>query len=151
MLVDDNLRPWLMEINASPSLACDWPLDHRIKGALIRDIVTVLKPTRVNRRELLTLFVKCREELDQVKKKSSLLDSLVRRRTNLFGKKYANTLQRIFSNFSRDFHQSPKGQKKFRAGNCVEGTRFKRIAPNTPLYKRAMRLKAVKVNQNMYP
>ena len=43
VLIDDELRPWLIEVNASPSLECDWPLDHRIKGRLLRDTVTLVR------------------------------------------------------------------------------------------------------------
>ena len=31
ILIDQHLRPWLMEVNFSPSLACDTPLDLSIK------------------------------------------------------------------------------------------------------------------------
>eukprot|EP01043_Picozoa_sp_COSAG02_P033984 COSAG02_NODE_2351_length_9081_cov_101.624137_3_plen_68_part_00 len=28
VLLDENLRPWLMEVNLSPSLQCDDPIDY---------------------------------------------------------------------------------------------------------------------------
>jgi tubulin polyglutamylase TTLL5 len=31
VLLDDMLRPWLIEVNLSPSLACEAPLDLKIK------------------------------------------------------------------------------------------------------------------------
>ena len=37
VLIDDNLKPWLIEVNSSPSMGCDNALDHRIKDALIYD------------------------------------------------------------------------------------------------------------------
>eukprot|EP00698_Gefionella_okellyi_P010773 TRINITY_DN2819_c0_g1_i4.p1 TRINITY_DN2819_c0_g1~~TRINITY_DN2819_c0_g1_i4.p1 ORF type:complete len:850 (+),score=203.47 TRINITY_DN2819_c0_g1_i4:351-2900(+) len=42
ILVDDNLRPWLLEVNLSPSLACDSPLDLKIKGHLIADLFNLV-------------------------------------------------------------------------------------------------------------
>ena len=42
VLLDDTLRPWLMEVNVSPSLNSNSPLDKRIKTALIADIYTLL-------------------------------------------------------------------------------------------------------------
>ncbi len=35
------LNPWLLEVNLSPSLNCDSPLDQRIKGNLIADLLTL--------------------------------------------------------------------------------------------------------------
>ena len=37
-MIDDELNPWLLEVNLSPSLACESPLDHRIKAQLVADL-----------------------------------------------------------------------------------------------------------------
>ena len=42
ILLDDELKPWLIEVNLSPSMNCDTKLDHSIKGPLIRDTFTVV-------------------------------------------------------------------------------------------------------------
>lgn len=42
ILIDDTLKPWLLEINLSPSLGCDSPLDARVKSALIADTLTLV-------------------------------------------------------------------------------------------------------------
>ena len=41
VLIDDNLDPWLLEVNLSPSMNCDSPLDQKIKGELIADLFTL--------------------------------------------------------------------------------------------------------------
>ncbi|VDN11725.1 unnamed protein product [Dibothriocephalus latus] len=41
IIVDENLRPWLLEVNLSPSLACDTPLDFKIKSSMIADLLTL--------------------------------------------------------------------------------------------------------------
>ncbi|CDW91499.1 tubulin-tyrosine ligase family protein [Stylonychia lemnae] len=41
ILIDNSLNPWLLEVNLSPSLNCDSPLDQRIKGNLIADLLTL--------------------------------------------------------------------------------------------------------------
>lgn len=49
VLIDSNLKPWILEINLSPSLACEAPLDFHIKSRLIADtlnLVQISKPTR---------------------------------------------------------------------------------------------------------
>ncbi len=42
VLLDSHLRPWLLEVNLSPSLNMDSPLDQRIKGELIADIFSII-------------------------------------------------------------------------------------------------------------
>ena len=41
-MMDKNHKPWLLEINHSPSFDTDTPLDHKIKSSLIRDTLTLL-------------------------------------------------------------------------------------------------------------
>merc|ERR1719261_2130460 len=42
VMIDNDLRPWLLEVNASPSLAASTPLDYDLKSALLDDTITVL-------------------------------------------------------------------------------------------------------------
>ena len=42
ILLDDALRPWLLEVNLSPSLNTDSPLDLKIKGSMIADLFTMM-------------------------------------------------------------------------------------------------------------
>ncbi|NXU52788.1 TTLL5 polyglutamylase, partial [Turnix velox] len=42
VLIDDNLKPWLLEVNLSPSLACDAPLDLKIKASMLSDMFTLV-------------------------------------------------------------------------------------------------------------
>ncbi|XP_045419323.1 tubulin polyglutamylase TTLL5 isoform X3 [Lemur catta] len=42
VLIDATLKPWLLEVNLSPSLACDAPLDLKIKASMISDMFTVV-------------------------------------------------------------------------------------------------------------
>lgn len=42
VLLDETLRPWLMEVNVSPSLNSGSPLDRRIKASLIADVYTLI-------------------------------------------------------------------------------------------------------------
>jgi hypothetical protein len=36
-MIDDKFKPWLIEVNQSPSFGTDSPLDYRIKKAVIND------------------------------------------------------------------------------------------------------------------
>ena len=42
ILIDANLKPWLLEVNLSPSLATDSPLDFHIKSNLIIDTLNLV-------------------------------------------------------------------------------------------------------------
>jgi len=48
ILLDSNLNPWLLEVNLSPSLAFESPLDLKIKANLLKDtlnLIGVRKPS----------------------------------------------------------------------------------------------------------
>ena len=47
VLLDDNLKPWLIEINASPSMTANTPTDFETKMGLLEDIFTILDIERV--------------------------------------------------------------------------------------------------------
>merc|ERR1711920_951903 len=42
VLVDTNLKPWLLEVNICPSLSSGSPLDKRIKTKLVADTFTLV-------------------------------------------------------------------------------------------------------------
>lgn len=42
ILIDNTLKPWLLEVNLSPSLAIDTPLDTKVKSSLLTDLLTMV-------------------------------------------------------------------------------------------------------------
>lgn len=42
ILVDNKLKPWLLEVNLSPSLGIDSTLDARIKSSMLCDLFTLV-------------------------------------------------------------------------------------------------------------
>lgn len=44
IIVDKNLKPWLIEVNSSPSLTCTTPSDYILKSNLIDSILSVVLP-----------------------------------------------------------------------------------------------------------
>lgn len=50
ILIDANLKPWVLEVNISPSLATDSPLDLAIKANLMTDIFNLITVKRMDRR-----------------------------------------------------------------------------------------------------
>ena len=42
ILVDEQFKPWLLEVNLSPSISTDTALDFKVKGALLADLFTLV-------------------------------------------------------------------------------------------------------------
>lgn len=45
VIIDDNLKPWLIEVNASPSMTATTTSDRIMKYNLINDIINIVMPT----------------------------------------------------------------------------------------------------------
>ena len=45
ILIDSDLKPWLLEVNLSPSLNCEAPIDLKIK---VRDCVDLLNLGKIS-------------------------------------------------------------------------------------------------------
>eukprot|EP01064_Diplonema_japonicum_P014609 TRINITY_DN2228_c2_g2_i1.p1 TRINITY_DN2228_c2_g2~~TRINITY_DN2228_c2_g2_i1.p1 ORF type:complete len:509 (+),score=49.48 TRINITY_DN2228_c2_g2_i1:35-1561(+) len=43
MIIDQSLKPWLLEVNFSPALQVDGEVDEKVKGPLVRDMMQTLK------------------------------------------------------------------------------------------------------------
>lgn len=55
VLIDETMKPWLLEVNLSPSLATDSPLDYTIKSNLLTDTFNLVGVWRFDwRRDNLT-------------------------------------------------------------------------------------------------
>jgi tubulin polyglutamylase TTLL6/13 len=43
VMLDSRLKPWLLEVNHTPSFSTDTPLDFEIKKSLILDTLNLIK------------------------------------------------------------------------------------------------------------
>ena len=68
VMLDRNLKPWLLEVNHSPSFACDTPLDRQIKVGLLKQTLKMLNVTSNDRRRS--------EQYEQAAAKSRLYHNL---------------------------------------------------------------------------
>ena len=39
IMLDERLKPWLLEVNSSPAMSMETDIDHLVKPALIRDVL----------------------------------------------------------------------------------------------------------------
>jgi tubulin polyglutamylase TTLL5 len=51
ILLDSNMKPWLMEVNLSPSLASESPLDLKIKSNCFLDTMNLISLRKFDRRK----------------------------------------------------------------------------------------------------
>ena len=58
ILIDSNLKPWLIEINMSPSMNTDSPLDLKIKSNMISDLITMVGITPLDERYIDGAYIK---------------------------------------------------------------------------------------------
>lgn len=42
VMVDSQLKPWVIEVNSSPAMSMDQNIDYQIKPDLIKDIVSLM-------------------------------------------------------------------------------------------------------------
>ena len=41
ILIDNDLKAWLLEVNLTPALSCDSPLDQKVKSNCIADLLSM--------------------------------------------------------------------------------------------------------------
>lgn len=72
MLIDSDLKPWLLEINLSPSLnPDDSPLDHTIKSNLVADAFNLVGLVKFDRRRESMNKMRNRMKQGNIKSKST--------------------------------------------------------------------------------
>lgn len=42
ILIDEHLRPWLLEVNLCPGLNADCPVDYKIKTPMLNDLFNLI-------------------------------------------------------------------------------------------------------------
>lgn len=53
VLIDEKLKPWLIEINHAPSFATDTPLDFKMKKDVIADAIHLLGMTHKRKKQFI--------------------------------------------------------------------------------------------------
>lgn len=49
ILIDSNFKPWLLEVNYSPALSLDCPVDIKVKKGLINDLIDLMNYRKIDR------------------------------------------------------------------------------------------------------
>lgn len=67
IILDSELKPWLLEVNLSPSLACESPLDTTIKANLLADTFNMVGVKKFDRRKESLNKLKNRNKISAIK------------------------------------------------------------------------------------
>jgi len=129
VLLDENLRPWLLEVNASPSLARENHLDHRVKDSMIRDTVKLIDPAPFDRKAI-SVILKRRIQEGSQKAFSGKSDQALEK-----------DLKKILGNYiPRSYGEVPKN-----LGN------YEILCPGTKIYSQIVKLKGKIIKDELPP
>jgi tubulin polyglutamylase TTLL5 len=121
ILIDANLKPWLLEVNASPSMARHTHLDIRIKNAVIQDTIELLDPTPYDR---------------------VALKRIISRRLPGIRQRPLHAILKADADLERDLHDILRGQLPRAFGELPRSMgRFERLCPGTALFAHVSRSK----------
>lgn len=59
ILIDSNFKPWLLEVNYSPALSLDCPVDIKVKKGLINDLIDLMDYKKIDRLRRRGFLGKC--------------------------------------------------------------------------------------------
>lgn len=122
ILIDMDLRPWLLEVNASPSLGRENHLDVRVKNAMVADIIRLLNPAPYDRAAVARVLKR-------------RLGSMTKTKFS-FNAKNDNDLERdLLDILGENYYPRKYGEVPEYMGN------YEWLCPNTKCYDRILKLK----------
>ena len=121
ILLDQNLKPWLIEVNASPSMSRDNQLDVRVKTAMISDTIRLVDPTPYDRAAVARVI---KRRLNDIAKNKFPMN------------KNDPQLESDLKDILGDYRPRQAGEQPRHLGD------YQRIAPDTKIYQHVQRLKS---------
>eukprot|EP00759_Apiculatamorpha_spiralis_P019821 PhF_6_TR25524/c0_g1_i3/m.35711 len=127
VILDSNYRPWVLEVNASPSMDMDNALDHSVKPQLIMDIIELLDPVPFDRVAMLQVVERRFEE---------------NMNTNPYRTHGGPTVKAKQAALNKDLHKILRGRVPFRGYGVPpeDMGHFEMIAPS-PSYTKISKMK----------
>ncbi|KAG1687261.1 hypothetical protein DVH05_005311 [Phytophthora capsici] len=137
ILLDNDLRPWLIEINSSPSMARDHDLDYQVKDAMILDTLRIVDPLHFDRAKLAEVIARRQRDLDDEKRRPHAHMRHPREAEELAVRQLNEDLSGILrGNLPRAYGELPENM-----GN------YRRLCPYTTSYNQLVKLKRSCMNR----
>ncbi|KAL3659869.1 hypothetical protein V7S43_015171 [Phytophthora oleae] len=131
ILLDADLRPWLIEINSSPSMARDNDLDYQVKDAMMLDTLRIVDPLHFDRAKLAEIIARRQRDLEDEKRRPHAHMRHPREAEELAVRQLNEDLTAILrGNLPRAYGELPENM-----GN------YRRLCPYTTSYNQLMKLK----------
>ncbi|TMW59216.1 hypothetical protein Poli38472_007361 [Pythium oligandrum] len=131
ILLDADFRPWLIEINSSPSMARENDLDYQVKDALIYDTLRLVDPLRFDRNKLADVIRRRFHDAEMEKKRAHAITRHPRETEELTHRQLNEDLTEILH-----------GRVPRLYGEVPEHLgRYTRLCPHTTLYNQLVKLK----------
>lgn len=121
VLIDSQLRCWLIEVNASPSMARENKLDIRVKNAMIRDTISLVNPAPFDRAAVARVL---KRRFGDISKNKFVLN------------KNDPDLEKDLKDILGDFVPRKYGEEPVTMGE------YERLCPITKLYDAVLKMKA---------
>ncbi|RLN63670.1 hypothetical protein BBJ28_00023134, partial [Nothophytophthora sp. Chile5] len=131
ILLDADLRPWLIEINSSPSMARDNDLDFQVKDAMMLDTLRVVDPLHFDRTRLAEVIARRQHDLEAEKRRPHANMRHPREAEELATRQLNEDLTAILrGRVPRAYGELPEA-----VGN------YRRLCPHTSTYNQLVKLK----------
>lgn len=109
IMLDSNARPWLLEVNHTPSFHCDSPIDSEVKERLLKDTLDILQLSVESRKAKESDLRREKQELQQSAQKRMT----VREQSDKARFDYALIAQSLPENGFRLIYPLPQNEEKY--------------------------------------
>ncbi|ETP01876.1 hypothetical protein F441_20957 [Phytophthora nicotianae CJ01A1] len=131
ILLDADLRPWLIEINSSPSMARDNDLDYQVKDAMMLDTIRVVDPLHFDRVKLAEVIARRQRDQEDEKRRPHAHTRHPREAEEMAARQLNEDLTAILrGKIPRAYGEIPEN-----IGN------YRRLCPHTTIYNQLVKLK----------
>ncbi len=146
ILIDENYRPWLIEVNASPSLARENSLDHRVKNHMMKDMIDLLDVPPFDRAALVRVIKKRLGNMAKTSRQQAMAATVGAAGSGPGGRMSTDQEleQDLRDILGPDFIPRRYGELPKKMGN------YERLCPETINFQQAMKLKKKIIKSDWY-